>query len=541
MGNKNAYGDPFLDNVIVTKSLFEFIDIIGRGGFGKVWKVKNRKYKIYFAMKEMSKKAILDKKSIKGILYERELLSKMNHPFLVNMHFSFQDNNYIYIVMDLLTGGDLRYYITTKKRRFNEEETRFIIANLILALEYIHANNIIHRDIKPENLVFDKKGYIHLTDFGIAKLFSDLNDKDYSGTPAYMAPEMLFERNYNVAADYYALGIMCYELIRGRRPYGGRNRKEIKEKVEKNQMCLTRNDIPKGWSIESADFINKCIQRNPSKRLGIHGIHELKNHPWFKYYIWKNIYLKKDKAPFIPAKKDNYDKAYCNVEDNIGVKTKARYLKIEKDPNYSTAFKEFKYFNRYSQTLTVNIEKYINPHEIYDILEEKERKAFGDQNDKNSSESEDENEVIKIIKNKFNNKEKLTLKKNRSFIGNIKKDININEIDLNNNNNNNQNDKNNINNINNDINDNNIINKYIKNNNNNVNNNVNNINKINNINNIPKPIRNNKFLNNNENKKEDNLKKLRQTSFSLKKRIVGIFKINNKNNKSIDLRFNEDM
>ena len=101
MGNKNAYGDPFLDNVIVTKSLFEFIDIIGRGGFGKVWKVKNRKYKIYFAMKEMSKKAILDKKSIKGILYERELLSKMNHPFLVNMHFSFQDNNYIYIVMDL--------------------------------------------------------------------------------------------------------------------------------------------------------------------------------------------------------------------------------------------------------------------------------------------------------------------------------------------------------------------------------------------------------------------------------------------------------
>ena len=120
-------------------------------------------------MKEMLKKKILDKHSENGVIYERDLLSRMHHPFIVNMYFSFQDTDYLFLVMDLLTGGDLRYYYC-KHRKFNEEEAKFIIACLILGLEYIHSNNIIHRDLKPENLVFDEKGYIRITDFGIAKI-----------------------------------------------------------------------------------------------------------------------------------------------------------------------------------------------------------------------------------------------------------------------------------------------------------------------------------------------------------------------------------
>ena len=152
----------------ITKSSFEFIGIIGRGGFGKVWKVLYKKTKKIFAMKKMSKCKIIDKRSEKSIKAERDLLSIMNHPFIINMHFSFQDTDYLYIAMDLLTGGDLRYQIF-KHKIFYEEQTKFFISCIILSLEYIHTNNILHRDLKPENLVLDSQGYLKLTDFGISK------------------------------------------------------------------------------------------------------------------------------------------------------------------------------------------------------------------------------------------------------------------------------------------------------------------------------------------------------------------------------------
>ncbi len=114
----------------------------------------------------MSKLKIIDKKSIKSIKYERSLLSHLNNPFIVNMYYAFQDYDHLYLVMDLLTGGDLRYHIC-RQRKFTEEQTKFFICNIILGLEYIHNKRIIHRDIKPENLVMDNKGYIRITDFGI--------------------------------------------------------------------------------------------------------------------------------------------------------------------------------------------------------------------------------------------------------------------------------------------------------------------------------------------------------------------------------------
>ena len=118
-------------------------------------------------MKTFLKSKLIDKKCVKSIIRERNLMAKINHPFIVNMHFSFQDNHYLYMILDLMKGGDLRYYFKSKKD-FTEKEVNFIMSNLILALEYIHKNNIIHCDIKPENIVIDKAGYFYLTDFGIS-------------------------------------------------------------------------------------------------------------------------------------------------------------------------------------------------------------------------------------------------------------------------------------------------------------------------------------------------------------------------------------
>ena len=340
-------------------------------------------------MKEMLKKKILDKHSENGVIYERDLLSRMHHPFIVNMYFSFQDTDYLFLVMDLLTGGDLRYYYC-KHRKFNEEEAKFIIACLILGLEYIHSNNIIHRDLKPENLVFDEKGYIRITDFGIAKITKEVSDKDSSGTPGYMAPEVMLGHPYNQCVDYFALGVIAYELMLSRRPYYGKNRKEIKDKILASQIQIKRKDIPKGWSIEGADFINKLIQRKSKDRLGFHGIQEIKNHPWFKYYNWKNLYLQKEKAPFIPPEnEDNYDSKYCCGPEICGLATKERYKKIILSDNYKTAFNSYYYFNRYNMKKVEEEKKYYNPHLIYDQLEMKEQLAFGNFDNSHSRNEKD--------------------------------------------------------------------------------------------------------------------------------------------------------
>lgn len=328
----------------VTRNRFDFINVIGKGGFGKVWKVIDKKNKTTYALKEMAKVKVIDKKSEKSIKYERELLSRLKHPFIVNMYYAFQDYVNLYLVMDLLTGGDLRYHIC-RKRRFSEEQTRFFIACIVLGLEYIHSKNVIHRDIKPENLVLDDKGYIRITDFGIAKVGSPKNGKETSGTPGYMAPEVMKAQNHTQAVDYFALGVIGYELMLGKRPYGGRGRKEIKEQMMAKQAIIKIEDVPEGWSEEAVDFINKLLIRKPEKRLGFKGANEVKSHSWLKYYPWKDLLAKTIESPFLPEKRENYDNKYCNSIDKIGADTKERYEQYKSNDNYQSIFINFTYYS----------------------------------------------------------------------------------------------------------------------------------------------------------------------------------------------------
>lgn len=292
----------------------------------------------------MQKVKVIDKKSEQSIKYERELLSRLHHPFIVNMHYAFQDYDNLYLVLDLLLGGDLRYHVS-RVRKFSEEQTRFFIACLILAIEYIHSKRVIHRDIKPENLVFDDKGYVHVTDFGIAKVFSSKNSNETSGTPGYMAPEVMRGQNHTHIVDYFAIGVIGYEFMLGRRPYIGKSRKEIKEQMMAKQAQIKPEEIPYGWSPESADFINKLLQRKPELRLGFTGAHEVKEHPWLKYFPWDDLLAKKLISPYIPDKRDNYDKRYCESADKIGLETKARYEGYKNNPKYELLFDNFSFYS----------------------------------------------------------------------------------------------------------------------------------------------------------------------------------------------------
>ena len=338
---------------IVSRSSFEFQNIIGKGGFGKVWKVLEKKTNKFYALKEMSKLKIMDKKSEKSIKYERELLSHLKNPFIVNMYYAFQDYDNLYLVMDLLSGGDLRYHIC-RHTKFSEEETKFFICNIILGLEYIHNKRVIHRDIKPENLVLDNNGYIRITDFGISKIFSNNNNKETSGTPGYMSPEVMQGKKHNKAVDYFALGVIGYECMMGKRPYIGKSRKEIKEQMIMKQIIIKNEDIPNGWSQESKDFINKLLIRKPEKRLGYGKIIEVKNDNWIKCYPWEKLKSKKIIAPFIPENKDNYDKRYCNNIEKIGIKTKQRYEDYMKSQSYQNVFANFTYYPMLDDNENIN-------------------------------------------------------------------------------------------------------------------------------------------------------------------------------------------
>ena len=322
----------------------------------KFGKLNPKKLKYHMHLKEMSKLKVIDKKSIKSINSERELLSKLHHPFIVNMHYAFQDNENLYLIMDLLSGGDLRFHISRHKK-FSEEQTRFFICGIIFSLEYIHSHNIIHRDIKPENLVLDENGYIRLTDFGIAKENLSDNSSETSGTPGYMSPEVMKSLNHSFPADYFALGVIGYEFMKGERPYCGRNRKEIKEQIMSRQAEIKIEDINESWSKESADFINKLLIRKPEQRLGFRGINELKEHPWLKYYPWLLIKDKTLPSPFVPENRDNFDKRYCENIEHIGEETKTRYEEILLDNNYGNYFKNFYYNEEEDKRRNINNNK----------------------------------------------------------------------------------------------------------------------------------------------------------------------------------------
>ena len=188
------------------------------------------------------------------------------------------------------------------RKDFTEQEVKFLIAWVVAGLEYMHTNRVLHQDIKPENILMGEDGYVKITDMGISRMWTPDNANDTSGTLGYMAPEIMCRQNHGVAIDFYAMGIIAYELMIGKRPYTGKDRKEIRDNVLKEQALIKKSMIPEEWSIEAADFINKLIQRKPANRLGLSGAEEAKQHVWLKDFNWDSLLEKTMKPAFLPDK-----------------------------------------------------------------------------------------------------------------------------------------------------------------------------------------------------------------------------------------------
>ena len=301
-------------------------------------------------MKIMSKTKIIKKNSVKNINNEKKFLSLLHHPFLVNMICSFQDNDNLYLVMELLLGGDLRYHINKKvvyDRKKDENQLKFIAGCTLVGLNYIHENKIIHKDIKPENLVYDSNGYIHITDFGISKIYHPENGKENSGTPGYMAPEVLFNKDHDYSVDFFSLGVILFELLMGKRPYHGHNKKELRKDIVTRQARINEENVPDGFVksknfFDCINFINGLLERKKEKRLGANGFKEIKEHPWLIDFKWDDLMEKNLDPPFIPPQCDsNYDKKYCNEIEKIGEETQKEYNSIRNKNEYDKYFENY--------------------------------------------------------------------------------------------------------------------------------------------------------------------------------------------------------
>ena len=383
---------------IIDRNSFNIISLIGAGGYSKVWEVKWKKTGMNFAMKEISKARIIDKNCVKSVISERDILSKINHPFIINLHFSFQDSDKLYLIMDLVKGKDLRSQFGSIKQ-MSEEQTKFIAGCVILGLEYLHYNEIVHRDLKPENIIFDLNGYAKITDFGLASPINKIPKKESCGTFSYMAPEIYFGEQINLSIDYYSLGIIIYECMKGNRPYIEINKEDTKEYLLKNQFSMKRHAVPEGWGIESADFINRLLLKNPKTRLGASGTKELKNHCWFRGFNFQDLYDFKINSPFDVKN----TKAIIKIT-SIDKETYKRYNKIMKSHEYKTAFKNFLYFNFYDKNLSKDFLN--NPHNK--IYNNKNKYNGKDNITKNLIKNNDENKTMNInIKNDDENNNKI--------------------------------------------------------------------------------------------------------------------------------------
>ena len=303
-------------------------------------------------MKEISKVKAYVKKSIRSTLMERHILKHIHHNFISNLYFSFQDKDNLYLILDYFSGGDLRFYLN-KNVQFNEKQIKFLVSNIILSLKYLHQNNILHRDMKPENLVFDEKGYLNLTDFGISKkIKKNKQIKDRSGTPGYLSPEMILKNNQTFVCDYFPVGIIIYELIFLKRPFNGRNKQEISDNILNKNINLKKKNllnlfINSSSANELVDFINKLLKRKANERLGSKGINEIMQHPWLKGINWdimESKLINEEEIPFIPSPGDNFD--YLKVNNKINEKD-INYNSYLKLINNSTLFNSF-YFNSFS-------------------------------------------------------------------------------------------------------------------------------------------------------------------------------------------------
>lgn len=279
----------------VSLSDFQLQKTLGTGTFGRVYLTRFRSTNNYFAMKVLLKTEVVRLKQVEHINSEKDILAQVHHPFIVNLACTFQDPANLYLLLEYVPGGELFTHLR-RAGRFTNAITKFYTSEIYLAIEYLHSQDIIYRDLKPENLLLDKRGHIKITDFGFAKKIVD-RTWTLCGTPEYLAPEIIQSKGHGKAADWWALGILIFEMIAGYPPFFDDNPFGIYEKILAGKVHFPSHIDP-----YAKDLIKRLLAQDRSKRLGNlkGGAKDVQKHKWFKGIEWAALISRSVNGPIVP-------------------------------------------------------------------------------------------------------------------------------------------------------------------------------------------------------------------------------------------------
>jgi len=303
---------------MVSLADFDLIKVIGRGSYAKVLMVELKSTKRIYAMKVIKKELVTDDEDIDWVQTEKHVFeTASNHPFLVGLHSCFQTPSRLFFVIEFVRGGDLMFHMQ-RQRRLPEEHARFYSSEICLALNYLHERGIIYRDLKLDNVLLDHEGHIKLTDYGMCKEGIRPGDttSTFCGTPNYIAPEILRAEDYSFSVDWWALGVLLYEMLAGRSPFdivGATDNPDQNTEDYLFQVILEKTiRIPRSLSVKAAQILKGFLNKNPADRLGCHrdsGFGEIMNHPFFKTIEWAMLEQKQIPPPYRPRLENERDLA----------------------------------------------------------------------------------------------------------------------------------------------------------------------------------------------------------------------------------------
>ncbi|CAD2217431.1 serine/threonine-protein kinase [Angomonas deanei] len=285
----------------LTKDDFESLDVLGKGSFAYVVLCRHIATNKYYAMKIVNKQGLLDHKRVQDVFTERNVLTRLNHPYLLKLHYTFQSEHKLFFVMDYMPGGDLdKYMNAAPNKQLDLFTAKLYGAEILLAILCLHEHSVIYRDLKPENILLAGDGHCALADFGLSKDFhkdgQDVSDKDlransFVGSPFYVAPDVLRQREYTAAVDFWSFGILLYRMLCGRTPFGGRSMKEVFDNILYSDL---RFPSSVQLSPEAKDLISRLLIKEPNRR--IKG-NEVKAHPFWNGLSFDDVMQKKVVPP----------------------------------------------------------------------------------------------------------------------------------------------------------------------------------------------------------------------------------------------------
>jgi protein kinase A len=300
-------------NPNVTKEKLERIRLLGAGTFGQVWLTRDTKTDGAYAMKIQYKRELIDYNQADGVIREKRVMERMHHPFVMSIVNAQQDDSCLYMMLDLIQGGELRSQMRDDKKPFLAEgPSKFYAACMLEGLSYMHRRHFVYRDLKGENVLIDKDGYCVIVDLGFAKYVPD-KTFTFCGTPIFIAPEIVLNKGHDKSADIWSLGVLIYEMLFGTNPFFDYDDPNIDQKTLFKRIISGKFDFPQHTkahvSNDAKDLITKMLKVDVRERLGcLAGADlDIRSDKWFQECDWGKLYRKEIKAPWVPTIKSPFD------------------------------------------------------------------------------------------------------------------------------------------------------------------------------------------------------------------------------------------